>query len=203
MDGKSRKEDDSSTEYFFCLVKNVLYPPSRRTKVLTIFRLGSSNRSRVIQITDAWCASRHNEIGMISRSAMRRSLSLVLSLAVGLWANSGWVMPPAADLGSKCHTQKVQMHQHASHSLPCCPSHPAPAPTQSTNHPGCCDMSGQPARPLVFLVVSGRSRSLPLSASAAAGTILRQLRSRSALPSIEQTSRFVRPVFELKTDLRI
>ncbi len=170
------------------------------TSPLPIFRLAPSNQSRVIQVTDGSCASRNNEIGMISRTARQRSLSLVLSLAVLLWVNCGWGMPPAADLGSKCHTQMVQMHQHAS---PCCPSRPAPAPTQSANHPGCCEMSGQPARPLAFLVVSGNYLSLQLSANGLAGSISAPASSTSASLSIEHTRQFVCPVFELKTDLRI
>src|ERR1035438_8993733 len=124
---------------------------------------------------------------MISRSAMRRRLSLVLSLVIVLWAEFGLAMPPAPGHGSKCHVRTAQMQQHATHfailatlsgpgqkgphSMPCCPSHPAPTPTQGADHPGCCDTSSQPARPLGFLVVSGHSPSVQLSANGPAGTI--------------------------------
>src|ERR1700676_5203358 len=123
-------------------------------------------------------------IGMILRSAMRRSLSRVLSLVIILWAQAGIATPPASGHGSKCHVRMVQAHEQAihpvalatplpgPHSMPCCPSHhPPPAPTQDADHPGCCDMGGQPARPLAFLVASGDSVSFQLSADGPAGTI--------------------------------
>ena len=140
---------------------------------------------------------------MISRSAMRRRLSLVLSLVIVLWAGPGLAIRPASGHGAKCHVQMADVHQHANHSMACCPSHPSLALTQWSDHPGCCDIGSQPARPLAFLVVSGRSRSIQLSASGPAASILAPVESRSALPSIEQTPQFARPVFELKTDLRI
>jgi hypothetical protein len=149
---------------------------------------------------------------MISRRAMRRSLSLVLSLVIVLWAESGLAMPAASSHGWKCHVGMVQMNGHTAHtvtpekgphSMPCCPSHPAPALSQSAEHTGCCDISSQPARPLAFLVSSGNSFSLQWNATGPAGTILVQAQSRSAFLAGEESPRFVRPVFELKTDLRI
>jgi hypothetical protein len=140
---------------------------------------------------------------MISRSAMRRRLSLLLSLVIVLWANTGLAMTLASGHGAKCHAQMVRVHQHATRSMPCCPSHPALALTQRGDHPDCCDMSSQPARPVAFLVVSGRSRCIQLRASGPAGAILLPLQSRLASLSIEHTPQFVRAVLELKTDLRI
>src|ERR1035437_4860038 len=148
---------------------------------------------------------------MISRSAMRRSWSFVLSLVIVLWAETGLAMPPASGHGSKCHVQMVQMHRHATHpvtqatsldcchqgphSMPCCPPHPAPAPTQCGDRPGCCDVSSQPARPLAFLVASGNSVSLQFSANGPAGTIFVAAPSSSAILSIDHAPQ--RPVFEL------
>jgi hypothetical protein len=153
---------------------------------------------------------------MISRSAMRRGLSFVLSLVIILWAETGLAMPPASGHGSKCHVRMVQMHRHTTHSvplatplqgphsMPCCPSHhPAPAPTQGAGHSDCCDISSQPARPLAFLVASGNSFSLQLSVNGPAGTIFAPAPSGSAFLLSDDSSQFVRPVLELKTDLRI
>jgi hypothetical protein len=134
---------------------------------------------------------------------MRRSLSLVLALAIVFWADTGLAMLGASGHGSKCHVQMTQMHPHAAASMHCCPSHPALALTQLGDHPGCCDISSQPTRPLAFLVVSGRSRSIQFRAGGPAGTILPPVQSGAASLSIEHTPQFVRPVFELKTDLRI
>ncbi|MGB7555284.1 MAG: hypothetical protein WBM04_12995 [Candidatus Korobacteraceae bacterium] len=140
---------------------------------------------------------------MISRSAVRKRLSLVLSLVIVLWADTGLAMPLASGHGSKCHAQMAHMHQHATHSMPCCPSHTAFALTQLGDPHVCCDISSQPARPLAFLVAYGRSLSVQLRASGPTGTILPPIQSRAALLSIKQAPHFVRPVFELKTDLRI
>lgn len=172
-----------------------------------------------MHVTDGWCARSNNETGMISRSAMRRSLSFVLSLVIVLWADTGLAMPRASGHGSKCQVRMVQMHQHATHSvtpatalgccqrgphsMPCCPPHPAPAPTQCGDRPGCCDMSSQPARPLAFLVASGNSLFVQLSANGHAGTIFAPAPPGSAFHSIDDSPQFVRPVFKLKTDLRI
>ncbi|MFZ0913896.1 MAG: hypothetical protein WBQ76_05220 [Candidatus Korobacteraceae bacterium] len=168
-------------------------------------------------VTDGWVAGSNNEIGMISRSAMRRSWSFVLSLVIVVWAEAGLAMPPAPGHGSKCHAGMVQMHRHVAHSvtlatssgccpqgphsMPGCPPHPAPVPNQPAGHPGCCDMSSQTARPLAFLVASGNSVSLQLSANGPAGTISLPARPGSAFLSIDRAPQ--RPVFELKTDLRI
>jgi hypothetical protein len=183
------------------------------------FQTAPSNQRTVTLVTDGWVAGSNNQIGMISRSAMRRSLSFVLSSVIVLWAETGLAMPPAPGHGSKCHVRMVQMHRHATHSvtlatsssccrrgphtMPCCLPHAAPAPTQCGERPGCCDMSSQPARPLAFLVASGNSVSLQLSTKGPAGTIFVAAPSSSAILSIDHAPQFTRPVFELKTDLRI
>ena len=149
---------------------------------------------------------------------MRRSLSFVLALVIVLWADTGLAMPAASGHGYKCHARMMHMHQHATrfatpaaalgccrqrtHSTPCCPSRPAPAPTQGADSPGCCDIGSQPARPLAFLVASGNSLSAQLSANGPAGPMV-PVSSGSTILSIDHSPRFIRPVFELKTDLRI
>jgi len=192
-------------------------PPNGRHLSGTIFRPAPSNQRTVTLVTDGWVAGSNNEIGMISRSAMRRSLSLVLSLVIVLWAETGLAMPSASGHGSKCRVRMVQMHRHATHSatlassssccrqgphtMPCCPPHPAPAAAQCGERLGCCDISSQPARPLAFLVASGNSVSLQLSANSPAGTIFVAAPSSSAILLIGHAPQ--RPVLELKTDLRI
>jgi hypothetical protein len=144
----------------------------------------------------------------------------VLSLIIVLWADTSLAMLPASGHSWKCHVRMVQMHQHATHSaapqatalgcchqrthsMPCCPPQPAIVPTQCGDRHGCCDMSSQPARPLVFLVASGNSLSLQLGANGQAGAILLPALSRSAFLASDHSPQFVRPVFEMKTDLRI
>lgn len=185
----------------------------------TLFTPAPSNQRAVTLVTDGWVAASNNEIGMISRSAMRRSLSLVLSLVIVLWAEAGLAMPPASGHGSRCHVGMAPMHRHASHSvtlatpsgcchqgphsMPCCPPHSMPAATQCADRPGCCDLSSQSARPLAFLVASGSSFTPQLGANGPAGAIPAPASPGSAFLSIDHAYQFVRPVFELKTDLRI
>ncbi len=194
-------------------------PPNRCQLSNTLFRPAPSNQRTVTVVTDGWVAASNNRIGMISRSAMRRGLSLVLSLVIILWAEAGVAMPPASGHGSKCHVRMAPMHRHATHSatlatpsgccpqgphsMPCCPSHPASAATHCADRPGCCDISSQPARPLAALVALGNSFTPQLSANGPAGTISAPAPPGSAFLSIDHAYQLVRPVFELKTDLRI
>ena len=193
--------------------------PNGRQLSSALFGPAPSNQRTVTLVTDDWVAGSNNEVGMISRSAMRRSLSLVLSLVIILWAAAGVAMPPASGHGSKCHVRMAPMQRHAAHSatlatpsgccsqgphsMPCCPSHSASAVTHCADRPGCCDLSSQPARPLAVLVASGNSFTPQLSANGPAGTISALAPPGSACLSIDHAYQFVRPVFELKTDLRI
>jgi hypothetical protein len=193
--------------------------PNGRQLSSTLFSPAPSNQRTVTLVTDGWVAGSNNEIGMISRSTMRRSWSFVLSLVIVLWAEAGLAMPPASGHASKCHVRMAPMQRHATHSATlatsssCCPQgshtmpgyppHPAPAPTQCGDRPGCCDISSQPARPLVFLVASGNSFTPQLSVNGPAGTISAPAPPGSAFLSIDHAPQFTRPVFELKTDLRI
>ena len=152
-------------------------------------------------ITDYWYIERKNEIGMISRCTMRRSLSLLLSLAIVLWADTGLTLRPASGHGSKCHLQMAQMHQHAPHSA-------KPAAAQSCWHQRahtipCCDLSSQTARPLAFLVASRSHLSAQLSAVGLASSALLSAKPKSGFFSTDDSAQFVRTVFQLKTDLRI
>src|SRR3974390_3406692 len=94
---------------------------------------------------------------MSSQRAMRRIWSLILALSVGLWAQCGLAMLPAASHAPKCHAAMSHV-QLAAAAMPCCPSHAAAALAHLLDPPPCCDLSSQPARPLASAVVPGKVR---------------------------------------------
>ena len=137
---------------------------------------------------------------MNSQRAMRRMLSLILALSVGLWAQCGLAMLSAASHAPKCHAAMSHEH-HMVAAMPCCPSHAVSA--VPVDPPPCCDLTRQPARPVASAVVPGKFRSGQFSANGAAGAMLVPPQRSSALSLIGDSPPFVKPVFDLKTDLRI
>jgi hypothetical protein len=139
---------------------------------------------------------------MSSRLAVRRSLSLVLALSVGLWAQCGLAMLSAANHAPQCHARMSHPH-HAADAMPCCPSRAAEAVAHFFDPPPCCDLSSQPVRPLTLAVTSGKFRSSQFGANGAASAMLVPQERSSAFLSVVDSPSFVKPVFDLKTDLRI
>jgi hypothetical protein len=135
---------------------------------------------------------------MSSLRTMRRILPLVLALSVGLWAQCGLAMLSAATHTPQCHAAMSHAH-HAVAAMACCPSHSASA---VFDPPPCCDLSSQPARPLASAAVPGKLRSGQFSARGTAGAAF-VLQHFSAFLTVADSPPFVKPVFDLKTDLRI
>jgi len=126
----------------------------------------------------------------------------MLVLSMVLWAEGTITTLSAADHAAQCYAGMRQM-QHAANSMPCCPSHAASLPANFFAPPPCCDLSNQPARPLAFIVTSGKSRSSQLSVSGPASAVLVSPQRTSAVFPVTDSPPFVKPVFDLKTDLRI
>jgi hypothetical protein len=92
----------------------------------------------------------------------------------------------------------------ASDAMPCCPSGPAQVPELSANHPPCCSVSNDAERPLAFLVSSERTTPHPLSTVAATvGTVVGSPAHYFGELQSADAPRFVKPILELKADLRI
>jgi hypothetical protein len=127
----------------------------------------------------------------------RRILSLILALSVLLWAEGAVAMLSAADHPAQCARM-----QHTANSMPCCPSQSASFPANFAPPP-CCDLSNQPVPPLAFIVIPGKSRLGQLSVSGTTSVMLAPPQGSFARPAIAATPSFVKPVFDLKTDLRI
>jgi len=131
----------------------------------------------------------------------RRILSLILALSVVLWAEGAVAVFPAADHPAQC--ARMPHMQRAANAMPCCPSHAASVPANFFSPPPCCDMSKQPARPVAYLATSGKSRSDQGRASSGGSLISAPLQRESAFLLIAASPPFAKPVFDLKTDLRI
>ena len=127
-------------------------------------------------------------------------MSLMLALIVALWAQSGLAMLTADH--AQCHARMSSMQQQA-HTMPCCPSHAASVPPSFFEPPPCCNLSNQPARPLAFLVISGKSSSGQLSARSIAGAMFTPSQQSCMFLQVADSPPFVKPVFDKKTDLRI
>jgi hypothetical protein len=130
---------------------------------------------------------------------MRRTWSLVLALSVGLWAQCGLAMLSAATRAPECHAAMSHAH-HLAAAMPCCPSHSASA---NFDPPPCCDLSSQPAQPLASALIPGKSRSGQFSAHGDADSMFVPPQASSAVLTDADSPPFVKPVFDLKTDLRI
>ncbi len=131
---------------------------------------------------------------------MRRLLSLTLALSVVLWAEGAVAVLPAAVHAAQC--ARMPHMQHAANSMPCCPPRPASCSTKSAP-PSCCDLSNQPVPPLAFIVTPGKSRPDQISGSSTADVMPVAQQRSFALLSAAVFPPFIKPVFDLKTDLRI
>ena len=157
-----------------------------------------------------------DRLTMSGNGKIRRVLIAMLAMAIVLWAEAGLALV-AGDQVMACHAMMSHGHAGAmtasddadtaapdSDAMPCCPQDPAKVPAMAASHPPCCSVSNDAERPLAFLVNSERTTPHPLDATA-------QARSEAApqpaghfweLRSVRDP-RCVKPILELKTDLRI
>jgi hypothetical protein len=125
-------------------------------------------------------------------------LTAMLAMAIVLWAEAGLALL-AGDQVMQC-----TMTMHRGQAMSCCPDEPASLPQLAAGRPPCCSVSNAPERPLAFVVSSERLVLHPQDAvvagpAAFAPPVAQHLgiwRGADAL-------RFVRPILDLKTDLRI
>ena len=150
---------------------------------------------------------------MSGNATIRKVLTAMLALTILLWAEAGLALV-AGDRVMACH---AMMHAAGgtmaasddantadSEAMPCCPDGPAKAPAIVANHPPCCSISNDAERPLAFLVSSPRTIAHPLDTAVppAGNFVPGPAHDFGELHSAD-SPRFVRPILELKTDLRI
>ena len=138
---------------------------------------------------------------MSGKTTLRKLITPLLAVTIALWAQGGLALVP----GDQVMQCSMTMHQiQAMCLMTCCPHDEARVPVLSDERPACCSVSQVPERPLGFVVNSERVTNqlsdvvVVLSAeSAAPGANQFAIWLRTDAPC------FVKPVLELKTDLRI
>lgn len=151
---------------------------------------------------------------MMLQRRSRWAGSVILALSVALWAQAAAASSSSDDTASECqsHAMHMQRAMHGSQveAEGCCPMHAAVLADCSLHlvmllapvaPPDCCALSGAPAPATEFLT----SSSAPEQPQDSASEIRRAapLSLERATFSEAATPRFTKPVFDLKTDLRI
>jgi hypothetical protein len=139
----------------------------------------------------------------------------MLGLTILLWAEAGLALVPG-DRVMACRSMMAHDHAgtmeaaedasadvQAPDAMPCCPLDEQ-APVLSVNHPQCCSVSNDAERPVAFLVSSDRTTTHPVDVAIhdVVGDVPPLAHYHGELSNAD-ASRFVKPILELKTDLRI
>ncbi len=133
-------------------------------------------------------------------STFRKLLTAVLVLSIALWAEAGLALVEG-DQVIQCSMRAHQMQSMS--GMPCCPGDEMQAPGLSAERPPCCSMSNAPERPLGFVVSSQRMMAQPLDVVTTVGGSLAQTGQEFGIWRSADAPRFVKPILELKTDLRV
>lgn len=146
---------------------------------------------------------------MSTKQPLRRTVSLVLALAVMLWAGAVPAMSSSLTYVHACRMSQSAMHGTQLSSHHCCPrqihtSSSLPEPIVFTAvalcYQDCCAVRSHPARGFTFLARDGRPSAdtfrISVTATATPSATTFERRTVSA-------PRFTKAVFDLKADLRI
>ena len=138
---------------------------------------------------------------MSLRHTSRKLLISLLTLVIAFWAEAGLALVEG-DQVMQCSMTVHEMQSMG--DMPCCPGEEMLAPARSHERPPCCSVSNAPERPLAVEVSSKRLIAQHSNAVAQLPTsaMLPVPQSRGVWQSAD-APRFVKPVLELKTDLRI
>jgi hypothetical protein len=139
---------------------------------------------------------------MTGSSKIRKALTATLVLMLVIWAEAGMALLQG-DQVTQC---SMIMHKVQSNGgMTCCPSDgTTPDPALATNRPPCCTIGNLPERPLGFVVSSEwGTRSSLICGAVVRAAIAAPAAHDFAVWRNADAPRFVRPVLELKTDLRV
>jgi hypothetical protein len=140
----------------------------------------------------------------------------MLALAIVLWAEAGLALLPG-DQVMQCRAMVLHGQAHAvtaaddtaanaddSVAMSCCPADTSRVPKVTSSHPPCCSSNDVPERPLAFLI--GPDRLTPHPSNMDNRAVV-PFAPPLAQPAGEFRSadapHFVKPVLDLKSDLRI
>ncbi len=137
---------------------------------------------------------------MQAMNKFRKLLTAVLVLSIALWAEAGLALVEG-DQVMQCSMSAHEMQSMS--GMPCCPGDEMQAPALSGERPPCCSVSNAPERPLGFVVSSQRTMAQPLDVATGVSGSLPQTAHQFGIWRSADAPRFVKPVLELKTDLRV
>ena len=138
---------------------------------------------------------------MGASNTLRKLASTLLILVIAVWAEAGLALVQS-DQVMQC---SMSMHEmQAMGEMSCCPVDEASFPSMSAERPPCCSVSNQPERPLGFVVSAERVKAPSLEMVESLPPVFSGFASRTIGMGLEtETPVFIKPVLELKTDLRI
>jgi len=137
---------------------------------------------------------------MIQRPTLRRLLISVLALTIAAWAEAGLALVEG-DQVMRCSMSGHKMQARG--ETKCCPMSDEGATALSPERPPCCSVSNAAERPVNFVVSEKQVKSQQLDAAPVPAAITVEVGNYVGAWRSADAPRFVRPVPELKTDLRI
>lgn len=137
---------------------------------------------------------------MKASGLIRKLSAAMLVLAISLWAEAGLALVEG-DQVMQCSMSAHEMQ--AMGKMPCCPGNEMQTSSRSGQRPPCCSMSNAPERPLGFVISSQRTNAQSLCVLAAIGESAPQTAQQFGVWRSVDAPFFVKPVLDLKTDLRI
>lgn len=168
-------------------------------------------------ITDGGLGTSHNHNFSMNRlGTIRKALTVTLALAIVLWAEVGLALLPG-DQVMQCRAMVLHGQAHAmtaadeaaanaddSEGMPCCPADGSRVPKMTSSHPPCSSSNDVPERPLAFLIGPERLTSHPSDMDTRAVVLFAPpLAQHAGELGSADAPRLVKPVLDLKTDLRI
>ena len=146
-------------------------------------------------------SGRIESLKMPVSATIRKILTVFLGLTIALWAEAGLALVQ----GDQVMQCSMSAHDiQAMGDMPCCPGDGMQSPATSGERPPCCAVNDAPERPLGFVVSSARAKppALDLVAVLPASPVASAAQIFGVWRSTDQPG-FLKPVLELKTDLRI
>jgi hypothetical protein len=137
---------------------------------------------------------------MSIRTTLRKVSITLLIVMIAVWAEAG-VALVQGDQVMQCSMTMHQMQAMGEKS--CCSMGETPA-AMSAERPPCCSISNQPERPLGFEVSSKQVKGQLLKPATLPATVFFAPPAQDSRTwRTADAPRFVKPVLDLKTDLRI
>ena len=138
---------------------------------------------------------------MQANATIRKVATALLTVTILMWAEAGLALVQG-DQVMQCSMTMQQMQ--AMGSMTCCPDEDARTPALSEQRPQCCSVSSDTERPLGFLVGSQQVKvAVPDTTAELVDTVPFPTAQDFGVWWSADAPRFVKPVLELKTDLRI